>query len=70
LGSITTLQRLGYILEKELEYKNLADEIYNLLTRFHKILFRIPLKASKTTKGFHADERWKVIVNMKIEIDE
>jgi hypothetical protein len=33
-------------------------------------LFRIPLKASKEIKGFSSDNRWKVIVNTDIEIDE
>ncbi|MDX1919940.1 MAG: type IV toxin-antitoxin system AbiEi family antitoxin [Candidatus Caenarcaniphilales bacterium] len=67
---VTALQRLGYILEKELEFKGLADEIYKLLVENNKTLFRIPLKASKAIKGFHSDERWKVIVNTKIEVDE
>ena len=32
--------------------------------------FRIPLKSSVDVKGFNAENRWKVIVNTKIEIDE
>jgi hypothetical protein len=32
-------------------------------------MFRIPLKASAPDKGFESDERWKVILNTKIEID-
>ena len=34
------------------------------------VLFRTPLKASAATKGYSADEKWKVIVNTAIEIDE
>jgi hypothetical protein len=32
--------------------------------------FRIPLKTSTAKKEFPSDERWKVIVNTQIEVDE
>ncbi|MCX6307408.1 MAG: hypothetical protein NTY32_00785, partial [Bacteroidia bacterium] len=66
---VTALQRLGYILEKVIENKKLADSIYQALERAGSNLFRIPLKASTPIKGFSSDERWNVIINTEIEID-
>jgi len=33
-------------------------------------LFRIPLKAAARDKGFPSDEKWKVIINTTIELEE
>lgn len=65
---ITALQRLGYFLQNVFHNIELADALYNNLNT--EKLFRIPLKASAPTKGFSADEKWKVIINTQIEIDE
>lgn len=67
---VTALQRFGYLLDKVFENNSLADALYQLLQTQNIVLYRIPLKASKTTKGFSSDEKWKVIVNTVIEIDE
>jgi predicted transcriptional regulator of viral defense system len=67
---ITTLQRLGYLLENVCLNTVLADALFKAMKREALSLFRIPLKASKETKGFSSDNRWKVIVNTDIEIDE
>jgi predicted transcriptional regulator of viral defense system len=67
---VTALQRLGYLLEQVLGNQPLADALYSALHKIHAPLFRIPLKASAPVKGFIADERWKVIVNTEVEIDE
>lgn len=66
---VTALQRLGYLLEQVVGNQLLADALYSALQKINTPLFRIPLKASATVKGFIADERWKVIVNTDIEID-
>jgi predicted transcriptional regulator of viral defense system len=68
--SITSLQRLGYILDKVIRNKVLADALFQVLQKAEAKLFRIPLKASAPTKGFSSNERWKVIVNTEMEIDE
>jgi len=68
--SVTVLQRLGYVLDKIIENKLLADALFEILIQTNAKLFRIPLKASAPFKDFYSDERWKVIVNTKIEIDE
>ncbi len=66
----TALQRLGYIIENVLNNKNLADALYKAMKKSKIKFFRIPLKASSPKKGFSSDERWKVIINTEIEIDE
>jgi len=67
---VTALQRLGYILDRVIENKELADSLFQSLERVGTKLFRIPLKASVPSSGFPSDERWKVIVNIEIEMDE
>lgn len=67
---VTALQRLGYLLDKIFDNQPLANALYMALQNNKASLFRIPLKASAPAKGFASDERWKVIVNTEIEIDE
>lgn len=67
---ITVLQRLGYLLDKILDKQPLASALYKALTENNISLFRIALKPSAPIKGFSADEKWKVIINTSIEIDE
>jgi len=66
---VTALQRLGYILDNVLGNQSLANALYQTLEKNKFPLFRIPLKTSAPSKGFAADEKWKVIVNTTIEID-
>jgi predicted transcriptional regulator of viral defense system len=67
---VTSLQRLGYLLETACFNQELADSLYASMERGKLKCFRIPLKAAKATKGFSSDNRWNVIVNTEIEIDE
>lgn len=67
---VTALQRLGYLLEYACYHTELADALFEAMKKEALSLFRIPLKASKDTKGFSSENRWKVIVNTEIEIDE
>lgn len=66
----TALQRLGYIFEEVLENELLSNALYTILQQKDVTFFRTPLKASSPIKGFSSNERWKVIVNTEIEIDE
>ena len=66
----TAFQRLGYLLEFVCNQQNLADTLFKTMEDHKLMLFRIPLKASKTSKGFSSANRWNVIVNTEIEIDE
>lgn len=67
---VTALQRLGYLLENVCFNTQLADALFESMKRENLSLFRIPLKAAKQSKGFSSDNRWKVILNSEIEIDE
>jgi predicted transcriptional regulator of viral defense system len=67
---VTALQRLGYLLENVCQNRTLANALFEAMEREDLRFFRTPLKAAKQTKGFSSDNRWKVIVNTAIEIDE
>ena len=67
---VTALQRLGYLLDNVFDNHLLADALYMALQKNNAPLFRIPLKASAPAKGFASDERWKVIINTNIELDQ
>ncbi len=67
---VTTLQRLGYLFDNVCEHPELADALYESIERENISLYRIPLKAAEETKGFSSGNRWKVIVNTEIQIDE
>lgn len=64
------LQRLGYLLEFVCLSKELADSLFQKMTALKIRFYRIPLKTSKPAKGYSAANRWKVIVNTQVEIDE
>jgi len=67
---VTALQRLGYLLENACFNTALGDALFEAMKQHELSLFRTPLKSSKNTTGFSSDNRWKVIVNTDIEIDE
>lgn len=67
---VTALQRLGYLLDKVIDNQPLANALYMALQNNNATLFRIPLKADAPAKGFESDDRWKVIINTTIELDE
>lgn len=67
---VTALQRLGYLLEHVCFNQKLADALFEAMEREKLSLFRIPLKPAGATAGFSSANRWKVIVNIEIEIDE
>ena len=64
------IQRLGYLLEHVLNQKELANSLFDECKNARLTFFRIPLKARAADKCFSSDDRWKVIVNTEIEIDE
>ena len=66
----STIQRLGYLLENELEQPKQAEILYSK-AQTHSCKFqKIPLKYSKPTEDCETNTKWKVIVNEYIEIDE
>jgi len=66
----STIQRLGYLFENILEQPKLADLLYTK-AQMHKCKFNMVLLKYDKEKGKSAvDERWKVIVNEQIEVDD
>jgi len=66
----STIQRLGYLLENVLEQPKQADILYSK-SKTHGCKFqKIPLKYSNPIEDCEINEKWKIIVNEFIEIDE
>ncbi|MBN2613583.1 MAG: type IV toxin-antitoxin system AbiEi family antitoxin [Bacteroidales bacterium] len=65
-----TIQRLGYILDAVLGQKALSEKLYAESKKLKKDFFRQPLKTTDEKTGFQTNQRWKIIINMNIEIDE
>lgn len=65
-----TIQRLGYILDF-LELTDQADALYSLMIQTNKSIRKAPLKAEQTVAAnMSANNRWKIIENYNLEIDE
>lgn len=63
------IQRLGYILECVLEEHEVADELFELAKKAGMSFRKVRLKVTKPdTKN--VNQRWKIIDNQPIEIDE
>lgn len=71
LNSFNTpiVQRLGYILEHVLEEEQAAEELYALLKASGRPFRKVVLKAAKAETEY-VENRWKIIDNQPIEIDE
>ena len=65
--NVSSLQRLGYILDNFTESKKLAKVISAILQE--KKTYYLPLSPKKEKKGNY-DNKWKIIVNMQVEPDE
>ena len=65
VSDISTLQRLGFLLEEILKKKNFALPLLSIVKK--KARAFIPLVPSLTKKGAVVNKRWKVLINMKIE---
>ena len=68
--SSATIQRLGYLLEL-IEETEQANDLYSLFKQTGKAMRKTPLKQSVAiSEGMPIDERWKIIINYEIDIDE
>ena len=67
---IPIYQRLGYILDVILEEADLAESIYNRLKSLNISFRKTVFKTGKRTVGCDINEKWKIIINQEIEIDE
>ena len=66
----STIQRLGYLLENELEQSDLAETLYAKSQEFNCKFQKTPLKYSKPTENCKINTKWKIIINETIEIDD
>ncbi len=70
LYPVPVYQRLGYILESVLGEKSPADRVHASLSRHGGRIREVPFKSGCPTYGCTSANRWKVIENQKIYIDE
>jgi len=64
--SDASLQRLGYILDK-LNESDLADAVFDSLA--NKQLFKVALKSNSNKNGFQFNKKWKIIENIKLDLE-
>lgn len=63
---ISAIQRLGFLLDKELNNERLSDPLLKIVNeRKHQV---VPLALNKGKEGA-VDEKWKIICNIKVESD-
>jgi predicted transcriptional regulator of viral defense system len=65
--SLSSIQRLGYILDVVLDKKEISSVLKKYLS--DKIIFRVPLKSGLKKVGFQVNSDWNIIENYKIETD-
>ncbi|MES2387862.1 MAG: type IV toxin-antitoxin system AbiEi family antitoxin [Bacteroidota bacterium] len=65
----STLQRLGYIFEHIIDEKNLADAVYNLLSKTSLPLYRVKLDSKGKIRACPLDKKWNIYINAQIETD-
>ncbi len=67
---IPVIQRLGYLLDVELGFTSLADDLLSEIKKKGNSIRMVPLKYRNSTKGCAINEKWNIIINESIEIDE
>lgn len=68
--TLAAIQRLGYILDEVLQQSEIADILHNELTAYSKRLRYVPLSTRHANSTSVRNKRWKISVNLDIEIDE
>lgn len=67
------IQRLGYILDEVLGYKEIGDTLYRKVketgVKFRKYPLKVVKKEAKQN-DYDVSKKWKIIINEEIEIDE
>ncbi|WP_313611873.1 type IV toxin-antitoxin system AbiEi family antitoxin domain-containing protein [Chryseobacterium arthrosphaerae] len=66
----TTVQRLGYILDEILGYKEIAKTLYKKGLQYGLSFRKSLLKPKKDTDQAPYNKLWKLVINEEIEIDE
>lgn len=68
--SVSTIQRLGYLLENVLEQSELANDLFYKSQEYKCCFQKIKLKNKKEKGISKIDNRWKIINNELLEIDD
>ncbi len=68
-ASVTTLQRLGFILEEILGKQDLAGKLFSLCKKSKVKFYTIPLKAAGEKNQEQLNDKWKIWINAEIETD-
>ena len=68
-ASVSSLQRLGFVLDEILNKKEIADRICSLCKKAGIKFYLIPLKASGKKNKEVLNEKWILVINTEIEID-
>lgn len=66
----STIQRLGYLFENEIEQTDLAEKLFLKSQEFGLKFTKIPLKNGKRIEDCETNKKWKIMINEIIEIDE
>jgi predicted transcriptional regulator of viral defense system len=68
--STPTIQRLGYIFDKIVSQSDLAEKIYNVSQEQDRTFFLQPFRTGGERKGYSINEKWKIIINTSVRIEE
>ena len=63
------IQRLGYLLDEELDFKKQANDLYTMAKKYDCLFRKTPLKNRKNIVNCPVNEKWNIIINEQIEID-
>jgi hypothetical protein len=66
----STIQRMGYLLENVLERPEQANILFSKAHTHGCKFQKIPLKSNNPTKECEVDQKWKIIINEYVEIDD
>jgi hypothetical protein len=64
------IQRLGYLLDEILDFKKQANELYSTVKKYNCSFRKTPLKNRKNIANCPINDKWNIIINEQIEIDE
>lgn len=65
--SVADIQRLGYLLDVVLGEQTMADRLYEL---GHSDFRKAALRYGRPTEGAEYCERWKMMINERVEVEE
>ena len=69
--TVSTLQRLGFMLEHVIGSQDQADQLFDLLAGIGKRYGYVPLSHyAQCSNNVERDKRWKILINTQIEMDD